>query len=71
MGRNEVINPNTQPTKEARYYLSNLDFNYLAAKEIANHTRGPLEVEGRLHWHPNVTFHEDARHAHKNFSVRT
>ena len=45
----EVTKPNAQPTKETRYYISNLDFNEVSAKEIAYYIREHWGIENRLH----------------------
>ena len=66
----EVTKPNTQPTKEMRYYISSLDFNEVSAKEIAYYIREHWGIENRLHWQLDVTFREDACRARKNFSAR-
>ena len=66
----EVSKPNAQPTKETRYYISNLDFNEASATEIAYYIREHWGIENRLHWQLDVTFREDACRARKNFSAR-
>ena len=66
----EVSKPNTQPSKETRYYISSLDFNEASAKEIAYYIREHWGIENRLHWQLDVTFREDACRARKNFSAR-
>ena len=66
----EVTKPHAQPTKEARYYISSLDFNEVSAKEITYYIREHWGIENRLHWQLDVTFREDACRARKNFSAR-
>ena len=66
----EVSKPNIQPKKEARYYISSLDFNDLSAWEVAYYIREHWGIENRLHWQLDVTFREDACRARKNYSAR-
>ena len=62
--------PNIQPKKEARYYISSLDFNNLSSWEVAYYIREHWGIENRLHWQLDVTFREDACRARKNYSAR-
>lgn len=52
----EVSKPNVQPKKEARYYISSLDFSDLSAKEVACYIREHWGIENRLHRQLDVTF---------------
>lgn len=35
----KVLKPNMQPKKETRYYISNMDFTNLSAREVAYYIR--------------------------------
>ena len=51
----------SQVTQEVLLYISSLEPN---AKELADAIRGHWEVENKLHWVLDVTFHEDDLRIH-------
>jgi len=63
---------NGQVSTERHYYISSLNARRSAA-QFLHYTRGHWSVENNLHWHLDVTFHEDLRririgHGAENFS---